>query len=831
MEIQKKSRLALSVAILAAISCLAIFARVYFGDQFFQPLAARFLPAPQVAEPTHTHYELSEQTLANSLFVESILSIVKNYYVDQELVSDRFLLNAAIEKLKDNPEITIYSQDDKYLIKFRDKELILHVPSRVTYTDLVESMTALANFLDVPAQKPHLWHHSGSFITLNAMLSSLDLHSALLDTNSYLELRQGTEGSFGGVGVVVGIRDNLLTVIKPLTGSPAARIGIHSHDRITKINNVDTFGISLDDLVEYMRGAPGTEVNLSLLRDGELSPADISLKREIIEVSSVEATVIQSDGFNFLHLAVDSFSHKTTEEIVSSVDAALEKVGNLHGLILDLRSNPGGLLDQAVGVSDLFLQQGKIVSTIGRKTEEEVANVEDSDLDYPLIVLINGESASASEIVAGALQDQNRALVIGQPSFGKGSVQTVFELPGEQALKLTIAKYLTPSGRSIQNSGIVPDIWLQPVKKPEGNDEILNQNLLENSLALKRGQKIDTERYFAASLKGYYLKPSKHEEVNDNSSDMELKVAMSVLESVAKQYGSQLPEGAIRASHWLALAMNDLRSQIQNLDNTASLWLGSKLGIDWAKGKSLSPNDKARLVLTTEAKMDAVKGMFLNVPWSIHNYGREVANRASMFVYSDDPEFGVQEILLGNIGPNGERSGNVKLPIDHAVSPRHSLLRFGLSLDGVPVLNPARIMNMNLKSRDPIDLAITADLNNEIGGQVEGSLEPKEAATLVVAMTNQGSVDTEKLRVRVVNLAGNQVTLQSGIEKIDGIDSGDQSIVRIPIRGSSTIVSPTLTFGVEVRSDEMVTPIRSSITIQSVPNTPMERVSKVFLKE
>lgn len=293
---------------------------------------------------------------------------------------------------------------------------------------------------------------------IEGMVHSLDPHSSFLPPEAFDDLQTETKGEFGGIGIVITMRDKRLTVISPIEGTPAYKAGVQAQDIIVKVDGEPTKDMMLWEAVKLMRGEPGTPVEISIYRKGAAEIMDLTLNREIIPMESVRSLTLKP-GYGYLW--VTNFRENTTDEVKKAL-ADLEKASDpLKGLILDLRDNPGGLLDQAVKVSDIFLETGTIVSIRGRegKEGEEYKARKDGDAgDYPIVLLINGGSASASEIVAGALQDNGRALVIGTTTFGKGSVQTVRPLRDGYALKYTIARYYTPSGKSIQAEGIIPDL-------------------------------------------------------------------------------------------------------------------------------------------------------------------------------------------------------------------------------------------------------------------------------------------------------------------------------------------------------------------------------------
>jgi len=296
---------------------------------------------------------------------------------------------------------------------------------------------------------------------INGMLAGLDPHSSYMDAKSFRDMQVQTRGEFGGLGIEVTMEDGLIKVVAPIDETPAAKAGILANDIITKLDDEQVQGLTLNQAVEKMRGPINTKIKLTVMRKGSDKPLEISLTRDVIRVRAVRSSV---EGDDVGYIRMTQFNEQTTDGLKKAITDITAKVSNdkLKGYILDLRNNPGGLLDQAISVSDAFLQKGEIVSTRGRNAEEtQRFNARPGDLTNgkPVIVLINGGSASASEIVAGALQDHRRVTVVGTRSFGKGSVQTIIPLGnGNGALRLTTARYYTPSGRSIQAKGISPDI-------------------------------------------------------------------------------------------------------------------------------------------------------------------------------------------------------------------------------------------------------------------------------------------------------------------------------------------------------------------------------------
>ena len=322
---------------------------------------------------------------------------------------------------------------------------------------------------------------------IRGMLEGLDPHSSYLDKDAYSDLQEGTSGEFGGLGIEVGMENGFVKVISPIDDTPAARAGIMAGDLIIRLDETPVKGMSLNDAVKEMRGKPNTDIVLTILRDGEEKPLKITLTRAIIKVKSVRSRTLEP-GFGYVRIS--NFQLHTAEDLEKELKKLqLDNENALKGLVLDLRNNPGGILSAAVTVSDSFLEEGLIVYTEGRVKDSQLRfSAKPIDLlnRAPLVVLVNGGSASASEIVAGALQDHRRAIIMGEKTFGKGSVQTILPMNSEAALKLTTARYYTPSGRSIQAEGITPDIILRRVKLEsveESNFGVKEKNLsrhLEN---------------------------------------------------------------------------------------------------------------------------------------------------------------------------------------------------------------------------------------------------------------------------------------------------------------------------------------------------------------
>lgn len=342
---------------------------------------------------------------------------------------------------------------------------------------------------------------------IEGLLSNLDAHSAYLNEKKFKEFQAQTEGEFGGLGITVGMRDGVLTVIAPLEGTPAYKAGVKSGDNILKINNESTLSMSIDDAINLMRGKPKTPIQITIVRKNEPKPLVFNIIRDIIKLPSVYVKKIKETPY--LYVRVSGFDKNVTKSVLDGLKANPKA----KGIVLDLRGNPGGLLNQAVGLSNLFIKEGVLVSQKGKNKEENLeykANGRAPYTNLPIAVLVNGGSASASEIVAGALQDHKRAVIIGEKTFGKGSVQMLLPVNKDEAIKITTARYYLPSGRTIQAKGITPDIVIYPGKVPEN----------ENKFSLKEA---DLKHHLEQELKKLDDKNSNSKEADKDKKNEEEK--------------------------------------------------------------------------------------------------------------------------------------------------------------------------------------------------------------------------------------------------------------------------------------------------------------------
>jgi carboxyl-terminal processing protease len=375
---------------------------------------------------------------------------------------------------------------------------------------------------------------------IKGMLETLDPHSAFMPPKTYKEMQEETKGRFEGLGIEITVKEGILTVVSPIEDTPAYRAGIMAGDQIVKIDGESTKNFSLMDSVKRLRGPRGTKVTITIMREGFTKPKDFTLVRDVIPVRSVRYELLEK---NYGYIRISQFQEKTDGEFEKAAKALEEESkGTLKGLVLDLRNNPGGLLDQAVKIADRFVESGLIVSVEGRKEDQKIkfyAHPDGNISRYPLVVLVNGGSASGAEIVAGAIQDQGRGIIVGTQTFGKGSVQTIIPLKDGSGLRLTTARYYTPSGRSIQAKGILPDIIVKPSRTEEEKETPIpklpsEKDLERHLMDVEKGVPMEKEKPKKEELKKEELKKEelkKEEPKEKKPSDNQLERALELLKS------------------------------------------------------------------------------------------------------------------------------------------------------------------------------------------------------------------------------------------------------------------------------------------------------------
>ncbi|MFT3706752.1 MAG: MXAN_5808 family serine peptidase [Archangium sp.] len=641
-----------------------------------------------------------------------VIHYVKENYVDPKRVRPKEMLVASLEAVeKSVPDVMVDGNAEQGRVRVnvngKLKEFdIGHVDSlwKMSFT-----MKDIFDFIS-HNMRPVEDSREIEYAAVNGMLQTLDPHSVLLRPELYREMKLTTKGEFGGLGFVIQMREGVLTVVKVLPKTPAFRAGIKKDDQILKIGEESTVNMDLNEAVGKLRGPVDSKVTITVNRKGWDKPQQMTVTRALISIESVQSKLLSS---NVGYVRLKNFQGNTTKDLETALEDLGEQakkggsVTGLKGLVLDLRGNPGGLLDQAIQVSDKFLSSGTIVSTVGlsdKLREEKRAHLDEEDDQFPIAVLVNAGSASASEIVAGALKNQNRAVIIGRQSFGKGSVQVLYDFPDDSALKLTIAKYLTPGDVSIQEVGITPDIQLIPTRVSKERVDVfaprrtMGEADLESHFAnpdskaaakkrdevVLREKPLDTIKYLKEEKKPKADKadpkapaPTKggknimtdsdsHDEELDDQLDAESQdeVREDFEVTFARDFLLAAPQ--LRRDEQLKAGKNFMLEKRQVEEKRIADAIGA-LGIDWAPGETPKKVElAASLKPSSDKKITA--GDTVPLELTVENKGGDVVRRLRAWVESDNGFLDRREFLFGQVKPGEKKAWtvNVKIPKDIA---------------------------------------------------------------------------------------------------------------------------------------------------------------------
>ena len=632
------------------------------------------------------------------------------------------------------------------------------------------------------------------YAAVNGMLRTLDPHTLLLTPDIFEEMQMSTRGEFGGLGIVISIRDGHLTIIRPMPGTPADRAGLERMDRIVKINDESTLNMPLTEAVDRLRGPPGSRVNVWIRRRQQngnwANPRRVELTRAVIHIQSVEHRML-GDGIGYV--SINNFQGNTHEDLQRAL-ADLHGQ-NLKGLVLDLRDNPGGLLDQAVRVADTFLSSGTIVRTSSpdeRQRDEKFARPEGTEPEYPMVVLVNGSSASASEIVAGALKNHERALIVGQRSFGKGSVQVLQNFQDGSALKLTIAQYLTPGDVSIQGVGIVPDIGIDPMTVDQEDMDLdidPESYLREADLASHLTNHRAREANRPSVVLRYYLNREMRQQLreadprdteNEEEDEFLTRFAKRLLVDAEHSRRPQMLEDAA-----------DVIAEVSDREMSRAVADLRRLGVDWGTGEDQGASTVEVQVSTTageEGKAKAGEPFGLKV--QVTNTGSAPLYRLRAVTQSDYRLFDDRELVFGRLNPGQTREWTTTLGVCETDENerRHCRLPKDLAdrADGIKVVfqeehghvpNPVEIRTQ-VEALPRPQFAYSLHVADDIEGNGDGRLQRGEKGSLYLRVKNVGEGQSYETHANLRNLSGRGIVLTAGRFRIDDIMPGDEKMVR-----------------------------------------------------
>lgn len=734
-------------------------------------------------------YDLTELRAVNA-----VLDAVRKTYVEPQRIEPRQMFVSALDRIQMEvaPVIVTHSEKSPTVkVQILDQTAEFRVDNVQGPWDVAARLREVFAFIQPSLKKSQVDLAQVEYAAANGILRTLDPHSVFLSPEDFREMKVSTSGRFGGLGIVISLRDQMLTVMRPMPGTPAGRAGLKRLDRIVRINNESTLNMPLEDAVDRLRGDPGTPVTVWITREGPggwSGARPFELVREIIQVASVEKQKLEG-GIGYVRLK--QFQERTAEDLSVAL-AELKKENSLNALVLDLRDDPGGLLDQAAKVADLFLEQGIIYATEGYATgrSERQATRPGTQPNYPVVVLVNGSSASASEIVAGALKNQNRAIVIGETTFGKGSVQQVFPdvTPEGAALKLTVDQYLTPGDISIQGTGVTPDIKLEVMTADTlemnlfRDDDHMRERDLNRTLGSSRRHMQEPPEYVIR----YNLPESVRAEIRDRGSQLDDEFRIDGPIRIAREIAAYVSPGSRKTQ------LEQLRGLVGELGKREQKSVAADLkalGIDWSLPAKPGPTAKLEdleLKISTDRKDDTVTaGEPLTLSVTVTNRGTAPVYQFYGVTKSDTGYYDERELVFGKIDPgatitrtvpfgfctiDGYKRGSSKpigpsrprvCRIPRDAETRQDGVRIEFGADGLPSIPPRELRPTIIALPKP-EFAYSYHVVDNREANKNGQLERGEGATMYLKVKNVGLGPSYDTQANLRNLTGDGLLLGAG---------------------------------------------------------------------
>jgi carboxyl-terminal processing protease len=772
--------------------------------------------------------------------VTATIQTIRDKYVDPSRVKPREMLLSALNYVqKDVAQVIVLRDEGQHEVTVRvgPSEKKFRVDNVQGPWDVSAHLREIFAFLqDNLRNSPEVDLREVEYAACNGMLHTLDPHSVFLSPEAYREMTISTQGAFGGVGIVISIRDQMLTVIKPMPGTPAGRAGLKRHDRIVRIGNESTLNMPLDDAVRRLRGDPGTPVTVHIRRDGAggwQGSKPFELKREVINVESVESRTLDG-GVGYVR--IKQFQSGTTGELDSALATIHRNEPKLRGLVLDLRSNPGGLLDQAAKVTDRFLQGGIIVTTVSANEprDEKVAKGPGTEPDYPLVVLVNSSSASASEIVAGALKNHNRAIIVGDRTFGKGSVQLVFPdvTKDKAALKLTIAQYLTPGDISIQGVGITPDIELDPMTVDPVEMDLLvaGKGMREGDLTKHLSNTRAHEAQKPLAQVRYNLPKEDREALRERGGDPDDTFELDFPVKFARELVLHLPPATARAE--AVKASNDFIQSIEKEELAKAAAELNKLAVDWGDApapNTTGPTDKEFEVKieTDRPNNEVTAGGLITVRATVKNNSKLPVYRLRAVTKSDNGYLDGKELIFGKIEPGKSKTASAQFgwcdiegrkigstaaipknakrvcTVPKEASSRADWVSVKFDSLGNFVPSPSEIQVTVRELPRPTFAYAYQLVDNGEAANGDGRLQKGEGATMYLTVKNIGKGRSMETQANLRNLSGDGLSLQNGRFDISNMNPGDTRSVAFTFQVSQRVTEPEVKIEVIVSDRDL----------------------------
>ena len=769
----------------SSLALTSLVAAFYFSIsyQYGDPGWQLELQPSQAEAKAETDFNLGQVVVLNQALLR-----INDHYVEKEKIDLRKMAGAAMEEVQRTvAELLVDVERDgdgrplRITVRIDQAEAVFDVSQIRTHWHLGFKLKEIFKFVqEHVADREKL--PEIEYAAINGLLSTLDPHSNLMRPSEYREMKLSTRGKFGGLGIVISVRDGKLQVLNPIDNTPASRAGVKAGDHIVQIGLDSTVNMALSDAVNLLRGEPNTRVEIWLMRKGWKTAQKKVLTRASIKVDSVQSRLLAGRvGL----VRIRNFQNTTHDELKRALHSLRKAArGRIKGLVLDLRANPGGLLDQAIRVSDTFIESGPIVTTEGQKSREpKMATRMDTEPRYPVIVLTDGNTASASEIVAGALKNHHRALIVGQQTFGKGSVQVIYDNKDDSALKLTIAQYLTPGDLSIQGVGITPDILTRPVvltkdeteffrtdtfKRGEGD---LPEHLEHESASKSRSQKpVHVVRF----LEDQDLRKKIEDNPNKQLVDFEVELARSLVRATGSGSRDEMLEETRKVT----------AERIRAEDEKIAAALAVR-GIDWRPPEHVAGSPKAETTLKTDLEGDTAKaGQTFTLEGTVTNSGSGSFVQLRAITHSKNEALQGHELLFGTIPPGETRAWKtqIKLPRS-ALSRRDAVkLEFSEANGNVPA---AATLKVAVEQLPRPRFAMTWRVDDTRRGNGDGLLQVGEEAELVVDVKNVGDGDGFALLSALRNEKGveRDIFIKRGrVANEKGLAKGARTTVRFSFK-------------------------------------------------
>jgi carboxyl-terminal processing protease len=779
------------VALVALVGAFYVSVTYEYGDPGWQ-LEFKTRPASAQTETPHGDYDLKSLQVLNRAVIH-----IKENYVDPSRISERKMIGGAMDEvMRSVPEVLVETENDAQGLP---KRITVRVDQAEQTFDLgdVDNLWQMSfKFKDIFRFVQENLKHFQKFqdieyAAINGMLKTLDPHSVLMRPDDYREMKLSTRGKFGGLGIVIAIKETHLTVVNPIEDTPASKAGIKAGDRIVQINQDSTVNLALQDAVDMLRGAPNTKVDIYIVRDHWKAPRKFTLTRANIRIASVDHMLL-SDRVGLVR--IKNFQNTTDEELGEALEDMKKQARGLKGLVLDMRGNPGGLLDQAIKVADRFIDSGDIVTTVGygdKLREPKVANRAGTEEPYPLVVLADSQSASASEIVAGALKNHKRAVIIGAQTFGKGSVQVIYDNKDDSALKLTIAQYLTPGDISIQSVGIVPDIATTPVVLTESDTDFFR------SEEYKGGEKelpahLDHEsseisKRVTAEITFKYLQdPELQKRIEENPNDLIVDFDIGL----ARDLIAATDKGQRDAFLAETRTVLEKRAADERAKIAAAL---AGRGVDWSA--IAAGNGKASAEIQVQSSLagkPVIAGEEVVLTATVKNTGTAPMRQVRGMTHCDNDLFEAHELLFGNIPPGESRTWPVKMKVPKSALSRTDAVRIELKEQDAKVPAPA-VVSVTVQQLPRPRFALAFSLDDRQGGNGDGLLQKGEEVELVLDLQNVGEGKSYTTVATMNNPEDDEtrpVFIKRGRVTLDNLAPGERKQARFAFKVKDELFKP-----------------------------------------